>query len=138
MTEQEIKTYCGAQGIPLTTYTVKGKSVLRVMDTSQLPQAMREQFDPQGVLIAKATAKAATKPVSDFSGDPLAKSVLDSPVKDKKGPLPDGFPGKAALEAAGHKSYEKVLKLRDKGTLTDVPGIGETTAEHINEELLED
>jgi hypothetical protein len=54
-----------------------------------------------------------------------------------RGKLPDGFPGKAALEAEGHTTYAKVRALHEKGTLTDVPGIAEATAAKIAEALEE-
>jgi len=60
---------------------------------------------------------------------------LDPQPKTLKGPLPDGFPGKSALEEAGYNTYAKVRKLRDQGKLTDVPNIGDQTAALIEEAL---
>lgn len=54
-----------------------------------------------------------------------------------RGKLPDGFPGKAALDAAGHTTYAKVRRLRDAGKLTSVAGIGDSTAAQIDEALKE-
>jgi hypothetical protein len=50
----------------------------------------------------------------------------------KSGPLPDDFPGRAALETAGIDTYGK---LRQAGDVTSVPGIGEATAKKIAAEL---
>lgn len=70
--------------------------------------------------IAAAEAEAATKPAT-----PL------------KGKLPEDFPGHSALDAEGLTSYAKVRKRIDAGTLTDVPGIGDATAEKIQEAMNE-
>lgn len=59
----------------------------------------------------------------------------DTGVKDEdsklSGHLPEGFPGKAALEEAGQATYAKVRKLIEAGTLEDVKGIGGPTAKKI-------
>jgi hypothetical protein len=47
--------------------------------------------------------------------------------------LPDDFPGLAALEAAGEATVAKVRKRIADGALTEIPGIGEATAEKIEE-----
>jgi hypothetical protein len=44
-------------------------------------------------------------------------------------PLPDDFPGRDALLAAGYKTVESVP--RDRQTLIDLDGIGEKTADKI-------
>lgn len=49
--------------------------------------------------------------------------------------LPDEFPAKAILAEFGAKTYGEVRALR--GTLTEIPGIGEKTAERIEEALNE-
>lgn len=46
-----------------------------------------------------------------------------------KGPLPEDFPGRAALAEAGITSYGKLR--RYKGELTEIDGIGAATAEKI-------
>lgn len=47
--------------------------------------------------------------------------------------LPDDFPGRAALEEAGEATPAKVRKRVADNTLTEIPGIGEATAEKIKE-----
>ena len=51
------------------------------------------------------------------------------------GKLKSDFPGYAALEAAGEATHAKVEKRIKDGTLTDVPGIGKSTASQIEEAL---
>lgn len=82
--------------------------------------------EPEGVLIADKATEA-----TDDDDEPT-----DS-TKKLRGKLPDGFPGKAALEEAGYGTYAKVRKLHEQGKLTEVPGIGEATAGHIGEALSE-
>jgi hypothetical protein len=48
-------------------------------------------------------------------------------------PLPEGFPGKAKLEAAGLTTYGDVRGQREN--LSEIEGIGPKTAEAINAEL---
>lgn len=55
----------------------------------------------------------------------------------KKGRLPEDFPGYAALDEAGEATYAKVRKRIEKGTLTEIPGIGEATAQKIEEAVKE-
>jgi hypothetical protein len=47
--------------------------------------------------------------------------------------LPEDFPGLAALQDAGEATPAKVRKRIDDDTLTEIPGIGEATADKIKE-----
>ena len=49
--------------------------------------------------------------------------------------LPEDFPGRAALEEAGEFTPAKIRKRVEAGTLTEIPGIGEATAEKITTEM---
>jgi hypothetical protein len=51
-TEAEIQKYLENQGYSFTRPTRGGVQVLRVMDKSQLPASMREQFDERGFFLA--------------------------------------------------------------------------------------
>lgn len=51
---------------------------------------------------------------------------------DLKGPLPDDFPGRAALADAGITSYGKLRRVDD---LTSIAGIGDVTAGEIKAAL---
>lgn len=53
---------------------------------------------------------------------------------EPKGALPEDFPGRSALEAAGVDTYGK-LRRRSLETLTEIEGIGEATASKIREAL---
>jgi hypothetical protein len=125
MTEKEIRDYCAANGVPISTVKVKGKDHLRVLDLTQLSQTIREHFDDQGMFSPQSSPVVI---------EPQAEEVSHA---RHTGQLQDGFPGKAALEEAGHNTYAKVRKLRDQDKLLDVPGIGEATASHIQEALRE-
>lgn len=59
------------------------------------------------------------------------------PVTPLKGKLPEDFPGHSALEAEGLTTYAKVRKRIEAGTLTEVAGIGDATAEKIQEAMNE-
>ena len=54
-----------------------------------------------------------------------------------RGKLAEDFPGRAALDEAGHGTYAKVRALTGKGEKwwADVPGIGEATATKITEAI---
>lgn len=56
-------------------------------------------------------------------------------MSDLRGKLPEDFPGKAALEAAGITTY---AQLRDAGDVTEIEGIGPATKEKIDERLAGD
>lgn len=90
--------------------------------------------------VGDSEAPAATvEPVAEAIEPPPADEPAEESdgAKKLKGKLPDGFPGKAALDEAGYTTYAKVRKLHDQGKLTEVPGIGEVTAGHIGEALSE-
>jgi hypothetical protein len=60
-------------------------------------------------------------------------------MSDLKGKLPDDFPGKAALEAAGITTYAQLRKtMETENWFNEVPNIGEATAEKIDERLAND
>lgn len=100
---------------------------------------------------ADMRARVAPEPAASPEPEPVAEPAVEpepaaEPEADDddsgsgkklKGKLPDGFPGKAALDEAGYGTYAKVRKLHDQGKLTEVPGIGEVTAGHIGEALSE-
>lgn len=60
---------------------------------------------------------------------PLGKPV-DAHIK--RGKLPEDFPGRAALEAAGVNTYAQARAVAE---LTDITGIGAATAKKILEAL---
>lgn len=80
---------------------------------------------------------AETAEVPPPADEPVEPAEESASAKKRQGKLPDGFPGKAALDEAGYTTYAKVRKLHDQGKLTEVPGIGEITAGHIGEALSE-
>ena len=90
----------------------------------------------EGDLLA-AVGKDTSKTLS--SDEAAAGAAEDSADTGKKlkGKLPDGFPGKAALEAADVTTYAQARKLRDGAGLTSVPGVGDATAAQIEEALKE-
>jgi hypothetical protein len=57
---------------------------------------------------------------------------IELPTRKKNGSLPDDFPGRAALEAAGLDTYGEV---RAAGDVTAIPGIGAATAKKIADAL---
>lgn len=62
MTETDIQKYMDQNGIRYVRALYDGKEKLRVMDTTVLPQALREQFDERGFLKPEeANKKGATK-----------------------------------------------------------------------------
>ena len=110
------------KGDPVDKVTVYDEDnvpwVMNPIDAREAVATGRYRFeDPEGSEAAADESDAGTQP------------------KTLKGPLPDGFPGKAALEEAGYNTYAKVRKLRDQGKLTEVPNIGDITAEQIEDSL---
>lgn len=71
---------------------------------------------------------------SIVSEDGVAEAV---DAGKKKGKLPESFPGKAELEAAGFDTYAKVRKLRDGDGFASVAGIGSAKASQIEEAIKE-
>lgn len=63
---------------------------------------------------------------------PEQKAIAEA-AKEKKGKLPEDFPGYSALEAEGITTYAKLRKRLDG--ITEVPGIGDATAEKIREAM---
>lgn len=77
---------------------------------------------------------------------PLAELENAAPATDEdepnvklRGPLPDDFPHRAALEDAGFGTYAKARKLVSKGEgwYKDVPGIGEKSFGAVEDALKE-
>ena len=118
MTEKEIETYCANNGIPTQRRTMGGVERFRVMDTTQLPMAMREACDERGFFTGSLETAGAMEEVELSPG----------PVDE----LPADFPGHAALDAAGLTTLTQVREIED---LTSIAGIGEATAEKITEAL---
>jgi hypothetical protein len=88
-------------------------------------EAAREDEDETAV-----TAEA--KPSDEDEGESGHTAAL-------RGPLPEGFPGRVALDEAGHGTYAKARKLiaKGEGWWKDVAGVGEVTAGHIEDALKE-
>ena len=76
---------------------------------------------------ATAEAAAATEPTA-ATLTPRAPAESTGAAGEKNGPLPDDFPGHAALAEAGIKTY---AQLRKYGDVTDVPRIGAATEAKI-------
>lgn len=80
----------------------------------------------------------ATREESPLTSD-LRSQSPESPTSDDggkaRGHLPEGFPGLVALEAAGEATYAKVRARVEAGTLTQIEGVGDATAEKIKEAL---
>ncbi len=73
---------------------------------------------------ATALDPAATEDSTESLKDP-------SNPKHLRGALPDGFPGKAAFDAAGYTTYAKVRAVRKAGT--KVEGVGDATNAAVDE-----
>lgn len=69
-----------------------------------------------------------------FPGSELYNDVLSSGAVELMDYLPITFPGVKHLVKAGINSYQKLKQVKD---LTTVPGIGEKTAEEIQQFLTE-
>jgi hypothetical protein len=69
---------------------------------------------------------------SGHAAKPGTKEATTSSGDKKTGPLPDDFPGRAALAEAKINTY---AQLRAAGDPTTIPGIGEATAEKIAEAM---
>lgn len=94
--------------------------------------------EPPATQDEEATVEESAPEVTDVpEDDEAADEPADTSGKKLKGKLPEGFPGKVALDEAGYTTYAKVRKLHEQGKLTEVPGIGEVTAGHIGEALSE-
>lgn len=79
--------------------------------------------EPQG----KTTAPEHPDIAPGIVEEPEPPSVI-APTK-QKGPLPDGFPGRAALEAAGVTRFKDLFK--QLTNLTAIPGIDAATSAQI-------
>lgn len=90
-------------------------------------------------------ALALTSPdvvAASAPGVEAKKETLPEPVPEeeeateKKGSLPDDFPGRAALAGAGINTFAQARKARDSEEgLTGIIGVGDVTAEAIKEAL---
>lgn len=73
-------------------------------------------------------AKKETLPPDESEG---AEEVVE-----QKGPLPEDFPGRAALADAGINTFAQARKARDSEEgLTGITGVGDVTAKAIEEAL---
>lgn len=121
MTEQELLAYCRANGVPHDWPMIHGKSYFRILDMTQLPGAMRGEVDERGLFGAS---------VEEPMEEEEPESAEGSTPKHLRGPLPDGFPGKAAFEAAGYTTYAKVRAVRKTGT--KVENVGDKIGEAVD------
>jgi len=85
--------------------------------------------EPVVVVTDAPAAETGTPEEADAEEDEIEQS--SAPVH-LRGPLPDGFPGKAAFVAAGFTTYAKVRKLYKAGELRTVDHIGEVTEGEVN------
>lgn len=88
----------------------------------------------QGASLELKERMAAKDSTPDASADAGGETPTEpTPTETQKGKLPEDFPGREKLEAAGITSYGK---LRDyEGELTEIDGIGPATAEKIQAAL---
>lgn len=164
MTQEQLIAFCDSKGIP---YKLNDGS-LQVMDMTLLPGEARSLVDGNGRFVKADEPQAEAKPVMIEPGvivtdDPItAEAALagkvathegqDNPADDAgdveteeseaaalRGKLPDGFPGKLALEEAGITTYAQLRKERDAhdGSLKHLTGIGDATDGHISEAMKE-
>lgn len=82
-------------------------------------------------------AKKETLPAEDAKiVHPEDFGAKTSVTEEKKGPLPDNFPGRAALAGAGINTFAQARKARDSEEgLTGITGVGDATAKAIKEAL---
>lgn len=78
------------------------------------------------------TTEPELRPKAASEGEAAAEEEAEA-SSELKGKLPEDFPGHAALEAEGITTYAKVRKQLD--SITEVPGIGDATAEKIREAM---
>jgi hypothetical protein len=76
-------------------------------------------------------------PLAELENAAAAEEADDTTAL--RGPLPDDFPSRAALDAAGYGTYAKVRKLvaKGEGWYKDVPDIGEKRYGAIEDALKE-
>ena len=100
---------------------------LTLEETQEVLDALGRPFVHPGVPeLAKVQEGGAVEEVIE---EPVAESA------ELKGRLPDNFPGHAALSEAGIHTYHQLRKQQAGEGLTAVPGIGDVTAEHIEDAL---
>ena len=58
-TEREVESFLQAQGIAYSRVMKDGEERMRLLDTTQLPGPMREQFDERGFFIASEETNKA-------------------------------------------------------------------------------
>jgi len=100
------------------------------------------QLQNGGKAVVSASFEPADEPAADEKDvkpkEQEAETTEVDPDADTvplKGKLPEGFPGYAALDAAGIHTYAQVRKVDD---LTTIDGIGAATAAKIEEALGEE
>jgi hypothetical protein len=93
-------------------------------DDKKYPESAAQMLElGSAVKAGTSDARAATA---------AAASTPSTAGTAKSGPLPDDFPGRAALKDAHINTY---AQLRAAGDATTIPGIGDATADKINEAL---
>ena len=108
-----------------------------VGDEQQLPdeRALESEEDKENSEKESQDADAEDAQNAEENGE---DAVLMGSAK-KQGRLPAGFPGKVALDEAGHGTYAKLRNLVSGGGhwWADVPGVGDATAAQIEAALNE-
>lgn len=103
-----------------------GEPPVRVIGSQSSEAAMID-----GGMSAADAQRESQHPTGPVSETAEAVESSQSHEGEKRGHLPEGFPGLAALEAAGEATYAKVRKRIENGTLTEISGIGTATAAQI-------
>ncbi len=110
--------------------------VAAVRQTGNADVVGLEAFEARVVeLLAEAGTPAgsgALVPTDDGRDTTDAEEAADS-TSTKRGKLPDDFPAKSHLEAAGYDTYAKVRGL--KGDYSEVEGVGEVRGKEIDKAL---
>lgn len=122
------------------------------LDAAKAQTAAVREILPMGETEKEMTVVGFLNPTGDTavpahleSHEPKAPKVIKPEVEEPeeeakanrlRGALPDGFPGKAAFEAAGYNTYAKVRAVRKSGTA--VKGVGDATGAAVDEIFAEE
>lgn len=150
MTEEEVRAFALNNGVNATPVGTP----LRVLDPTQLPASVRKFVADDGTYKGGNTPEKKdarheqSKGEADADDTAVRKMPMDSKEdverreaeieeggKGLKGKLPDDFPHRKELEAAGITSYGRVRALA--GDYSSVPGIGPAKGAEIDAALSE-
>jgi hypothetical protein len=141
---QTVRIYSKEDGSHKDVFPVDAKEIVAQGEYTMepveavLPTVGENVYKPVRPETLSAIHPEATTPLDTVHAPTLAEDD-DEPGATLRGPLPDDFPSRSSLEAAGFGTYAKLRKqvAKGEGWWKDVSGVGEKHSKSVEDALKE-